>query len=58
LSLENASEQGREKILKRALRKQKTGSSWKKDTFLTQQTYRSIENKGLSFFGGQKQTGF
>jgi hypothetical protein len=27
-----------------------------KDTFLTEQTERSIENKGLSFFRGQKQT--
>jgi len=36
----------------------KNGRKWEKDTILTERTYRSSESKGLSFFRGQKRTGF
>jgi hypothetical protein len=36
----------------------KIGKKWKKDTILTERSYRSSENTGLSFFRGQKRTGF
>jgi hypothetical protein len=37
---------------------EKIGKKWKKDTILTEQSYRPIQNKGLNILKGSKQTGF
>jgi hypothetical protein len=58
LSQESAGKRAREGVPKSTPRREKIGKKCKKDTILTEQTYRSIENKGLNFLEGSKQTGF
>jgi hypothetical protein len=58
LSQESAGRRAWERFSKSTQRTGKNGRKWEKDTILTERTYRSIANKGVSFFKGQKRTGF
>jgi hypothetical protein len=58
LSKDSASKRARERIPKSTRRTEKIGSKWKKDTILTERSYRSIETKGFKVLKRSKRTGF
>jgi len=58
LSQESPSKQARERISESGPRTKGIGRKRKKDTILTERSYRSSGNKGLSFLRRSKRTGF